>query len=127
MSDLSHLRLEGTAGAVPYTFAGGGGRGAVFRLPPRDRVPHAEKLKAELKAVQEEAAARRGAQAVAEDAKGEVIAVRSEQDFELKFDSLERRQSGIELLSVGREGGVTVANVFVPPGKYVQLLALVDA
>ena len=33
MSDLPHLRLEGTAAPGPYTFAGGGG-GGEFRLPP---------------------------------------------------------------------------------------------
>lgn len=58
---------------------------------------------------------------------GDVIAVRSDPGFELKADSLERRQSGIELLSVAVENGVMVAKVFVPTGKLVHLLAVLDS
>lgn len=61
MTDLSHLRLEGTAEPVPYTFAGGGG-GGEFRLPPRDRFPHAQRLKAELQQAQDDARAAREAE-----------------------------------------------------------------
>jgi len=126
MSDLSHLRLEGTAGSVPYTYAGGGGAGE-FRLPPRDRIPHAQGLKANLRQVQNEERTARQSQGLALEGDGTVISVRSEQNFELKIDSLEQRQSGIELLSVKAENGVTVANVFVPRGKIVRLLHIVDA
>src|SRR5918993_2015622 len=113
MSDLSHLRLEGTAEPVPYTFAGGGG-GGEFRLPPRDRVPHAQRLKAELQQAQDEARAAREAQGLPAEGDGDVVSIRSEQAFDLKFDSLERHRSGIELLSVKIEEGVTVAKVYVP-------------
>jgi len=36
---------------------------------------------------------------------GEVLAVRSQEDFELKLDSLERIRSGIELVSVEAKVG----------------------
>src|SRR5688500_14039568 len=115
MSDLSHLRLENTAQGVPYTHPGGA-RGGEFATPPRDRLSHAQKLKTELQQVVNEAAALRNQQGLTGAGDGDVIAVRSDQGFELKLDSLERRQSGIELLSVKFEGQVTVAKVFVPRG-----------
>lgn len=126
MSDLSHLRVEGTARSVRYTHPGAGG-GGPFRLPPRDRVPHARRLRQELEAAEEEARTLRRQAGEEEEGAGEVIAVRSDRDFELKADSLERRTSGIELLSVKQEEGVTVAKVFVPRGKHVRLLSLIDA
>ncbi|MBP7619918.1 MAG: S8 family peptidase [Gemmatimonadales bacterium] len=126
MSELSHLRLEGTATAVQYTYAGGGGTG-VFRLPPRDRVPHAHLLKANLQQVEDDERRTRQAQGLAPDGTGTVVSVRSNEGFDLKIDSLERLQSGIELLSVKDEGTVKVAKVFVPRGKFIRLLGLVDA
>jgi len=126
MSDLSHLRLEGTASSVPYTYAGPVG-GGEFRLPPRDRLPHALRLRADVQQVENEASAIRQAQGLAAEGSGTVISVRSDPTFELKIDSLERLRSGIELLSVKVEGGVTIAKLFVPSGKFVRLLALVEA
>lgn len=126
MSALPHLRLENTAFSVPYTAPGGGG-GGQFTLPPRDRLPHAQRLKTELGQAEAESRALRQEQGLQGEPDGDVVTVRSRRDFKLKLDSLERRQSGIELLSVSIEDGVTVAKVFVPCGKYVQLLALIDA
>jgi len=126
MTDLSHLRVQGTARSVRYTHPGVGG-GATFRLPPRDRVPHARRLRSELEDVEREAQELRRQETAQEEPIGEVIAVRSDRDFELKVDSLERRTSGIELVSVKQEDGVTVAKLFIPRGKYVRLLSLIDA
>jgi len=126
MSDLSHLRLEGTAATVPYTYAGVV-RGAVFRLPLRDRLPHAERLKADLQQAHDDARAARQLQGLPEEGDGSIISIRSEHGFDLKIDSLERRQSGIELLSVKTEEGVVVAKVFVPSGQLIRLVRLVDA
>jgi hypothetical protein len=126
MSDLPHLRLEGTAVPGPYTFAGGGG-GGEFRLPPRDRLPHAQRLKSELEQALKDARGAREAEGLAPEGAGEVVSVRSEQGFDLKFDSLERHRSGIELLSVKVEDGVTVAKVYVPRGRFVLLLRLIEA
>jgi len=99
----------------------------VFRLPPRDRLPHAQRLKADLQQAQNDARSTRQSQGLSPEGEGAVISIRSEHNFELKIDSLERRSSGIELLSVKIEDGVTVANVFVPRGKIVRLLHIVDA
>ena len=55
-----------------------------------------------------------------------MLTVRSDPGYELKADSLERRQSGIELLGVTIENGVMIAKVFVPKGKYIQLLGILD-
>ena len=126
MTDLSHLRLEAAAEEVPYTFAGGGG-GGEFRLPPRDRLPHARQLKQDLQQAETELRTARLAQGLAEEGEGQVLTVRSEQDFDLKLDSLERVRSGIELLSVSRMGGVTAAEIYVPRGKVVLLLRMLEA
>jgi hypothetical protein len=125
MSDLSHLWLENTAQGVPYTHPGAGG-GGEFSTPPRDRLPHAQRLKTDLQVVKTDATATRQQQGLVAGGEGDVIAVRSDPGFELKLDSLERLQSGIELLSVKVEDDVTVAKVFVPRGKYVKLLAIID-
>jgi hypothetical protein len=126
VTDLPHLRLEEPPQSGRYTFAGGGGSGE-FRLPPRDRLPHAQRLRAELEQAQAEARAVRQQQGLPEEGEGTVLTVRSEEHFDLKLDSLERLRSGIELLSVSREHGVTVAKVFVPRGKFVLLLRIIEA
>jgi subtilase family protein len=126
MTDLSHLRVESRPIPVPYTHAGGGG-GGEFDLPPRDRHPHARRLKLELERVQQEAQAARRDEPAPDDGDGEVISIRSEEGFDLKLDSLERHRSGIELVGVKSEGAVTVAKLFVPRGKFVLLIRLIEA
>lgn len=126
MTQLPHLRLEKTNESVPYTYAGQA-RGGEFTLPPRDRVPHARRLRNEINEAQREAQTIREAQGAEDEGAGEILAIRSDENFELKLDSIERRRSGIELVSVGRQEGVTVANVFVPRGKHVILLRLIAA
>lgn len=126
MSELRHLRLENTAQGVRYTFAGRGG-GGTFQLPPRDRLPHARRLRDDLEQVATDVRAKREEQGLPGEGEGEILAVRSEQDFELKLDSLERARSGIELVSVRSDGGVTVAKVYVPRGKHVVLLRLIES
>lgn len=126
MTDLPHLRLENTKQSAPYTSAETG-RGGEFRLPPRDRAPHAAKLRRELGEAEAAARATRAAQGLDPDGRGEVLAIRSEPGFALRFDSLDLRQSGLELLSVSTEEGVVVAKVFVPRGKHVLLLRKIGA
>ena len=125
MSDLPHLRLENTAVRVPYTHAGGGG-GGEFQLPPATDTTHAS-CGADLQRAEAEARSTRQEQGLTGEGVGEVLAIRSEENFELKLDSLERIQSGIELVSVGIENGVTLAKVFVPRGKYVLLFRIIDS
>lgn len=126
MTDLSHLRIEAAADQLPYTYAGGGG-GGEFRLPPRDRLPHAQRLKEDLRQAEAASRAARVAQGLPEEGEGQILTVRSEQDFDLKLDSLERARSGIELLSVSRQGGITSAEIYVPQGKIVLLLRIIEA
>jgi subtilisin family serine protease len=56
-----------------------------------------------------------------------VLTIRSDAGYGLKFDSLERIASGIELLGVSQEGDVTTARVYVPPGKHTVLLRKIIA
>src|SRR6185312_4622122 len=125
MSDLSHLRLDNTASSIPYTYAGGGGS-SPFRLPPRDRSPHAQRLAGELTAAERDAAQLRGTDATPpEPIDGLPITIRSDPGYELPLDSLDRTREGIELLSTKVVAGVTVATVFVPREKIVNLLRLI--
>jgi len=126
MTHLPHLRLENTDQSLRYVYAGQA-RGGEFTLPPRDRVPHARRLRNEIEQAEGEARRIRQAQGAEAEGAGEILAIRSDENFELKLDSIERRRSGIELVSVGRQDNVTVANVFVPRGKYVILLHIIEA
>jgi len=125
MSDLSHLRLEHTESTLPYTYAGAGGS-SEFRLPPRDRVPHAQQLAASVRQAESDAAAARGQQPATDGVDGVPITVRSDPGYELKLESLERRNEGIDLLSVKLDGNVTVANLFVRREKIVNLLRHIE-
>ncbi|MGZ8186351.1 MAG: S8 family serine peptidase, partial [Methylobacter sp.] len=50
------------------------------------------------------------------------MAFESEQDFELKFNSLEFQPSGIELCTVKKVDRKTIATVFIPEGKLTYFL-----
>jgi Subtilase family len=126
MSDLPHLQLEGTASSVPYTYAGGG-RSVPFRLPPRDRGPHAQRLAGELRRAEGEVVTIRGSEPpVADEIDGVPITIRSDAGYELPLESLDRTRDRIELLSVKVVAGVTVAALFVPRDKILNLLRKID-
>ena len=131
MSDLPHLRLEGTEKANPYTYAGPTPQGE-FALPPRDRPVHAQKVKKELQNAEAEAIQRRQARVSRQpdlferQPEGIVLTFRSDPDKELKLSGLERRGRGIELLGVTEENGTMVARVFVPEGEMIQFIKLVE-
>jgi Subtilase family len=127
MSDLSHLRLENSASSFPYTYPGAGSS-SPFRLPPRDRVPHAQQLAASLKEAEASVAAIREEQpAIEQEVDGVPITVRSDANYELPLEKLDRRRDGIELLSVKAEAlGVTAATLFVRRDKIVALLRLIE-
>lgn len=127
MSKLSHLRLENSTSALPYTRPPSGGS-SVFQLPPRDRVPHAQQLSASLKAAESEVDTIRQNEPAADPViDGVPITLRSDAGFELPIESLERRPQGIELLSVKVDStGATTANLFVPRGKVAHLLRLIE-
>jgi len=116
MSDKSHLRVASEPETPRYKYAKptGGGK---FNLPPRDRVPHAQKLKGDLMKAAADALTHRQEQGLQGRPKAFVYTFTSDPDHELLLDSLERRQFGIEVLSVGQEGNIMKASVRVPDGE----------
>jgi hypothetical protein len=54
------------------------------------------------------------------------VEFRSDPDFKLMLDSLENRQKGIEIASVHKENGASVATVHVPPGEIPFFLRRID-
>lgn len=111
MADLPHLRISGTETAYEYTARGGGG-GPEFQRPVRDRLQHATLLKRELQNADQEAQ-RRG---LRDDDPRQLTYELQPNALEV-VESLERRQSGIELLSVTKHPTKIVASVRVPAGK----------
>lgn len=111
---LRHLRIDSRAQAEKYTTPLVP-RGP-FKTPVRDRVPHGEELLGQLDQAEADAQARQPEQEEKKE-KGIVLEFRGHPDFELFVKSLENAQQGIELLNVREEGPVSVASVFVPPGK----------
>src|SRR5271157_724143 len=125
MAKLPHLMVRGTAVSQSYTPVNAGPRGVKFELPPRDSRPkHADRLRDQLH--QAEQQAKDAAQTQAELPEGIILEFRSEPAFALWLDSLDRPGAGIELLSVKNEGGVEVANVFVPDGTVGEFDLLLD-
>ncbi len=125
MSELSHLRLENTAHTLPYTSTQRDG--GDFRLPPRDRVPHAQRLITELQRARTQVdAARQQQAAVNEEINGYPFAIRSETGFGLRLESLDRRRDGMELLSARVEDKTQVATVFVRRDRLVAFIRLIE-
>lgn len=123
MSDLSHLRLENTARSLPYTSTLPA-RGD-FRLPPRDRVPHAQRLIDGLEQARARVDAVRQQQPPANDeVNGYPLTLRSDREFTLRLESLDR-QDGMELLSVRSEGGAQIACVFVRKDSLIRFVRLI--
>jgi hypothetical protein len=131
MSDLPHLRLEGTETAAEYVYAGGGGSGP-FDRPKRNQPAHAKKIREALKGVGAALKHRREEDEAANPdlveyrADGVVLTFRSDPAHELSLDRLERDGASIELLGVRVVGGLQIARVFVPDGKLSTFLKLVD-
>jgi hypothetical protein len=114
---LPHILVTDTAHTEPYTSPSSARK--PFRLPPRQRQAHGQKLLRQFDDIRQEA------ENLIEEQKafgidagnGMHIQFESEPDFELKFESLEAIRSGIELLAVQEIEGKTLATVFVPEGK----------
>src|SRR5690349_11209084 len=116
MSELPHLRIVSAPTPIAYTFAGIGGAG-VFATPVRVPSSHAKKLKSELLA-----AAGTFLTAVSKEPQesmpdGISITLRSDPNYELRLESLDRVRDGMELLSVRRVGDAMEANLFVAVDK----------
>jgi hypothetical protein len=101
------------------------GRGKALSLQARDRAQHAAHLLGQLENIQEKAQERVAAQkAEGVDAgNGIYLQFQGEPGFDLQFDSLDVRSSGIELLAVRKAPNNRVqATVFVPDGKLAFFL-----
>lgn len=128
-----HLRLDGTGSAEDYVYAGGGGGGAFDRPKRNQPVAHAKKVGAELNGVGEAVKAQRAEEVATHPelvdykADGVVLTFRSDPNFELSIDRLERSQAKSELIGVKVENGVQIARVFVPHDKLNVFLKLIDA
>lgn len=119
--DLPHLLVTNTATTEPYTTPVTG-RGPTLNFPPRNRQQHAQDLLQKLdavKTVDQERNAERTAFGI--DGHGGIcLEFESSANFDLKFESLEKVNSGIELLGVKEIDNKKIATVFVPEGKLEQ-------
>ena len=115
MAPLKHLFPEGTAATEPYTYARPVG-GDELRLPPRgDRVGHATGLVEDIQSAEQLANEATATQS--ERPKGVVLDFCSDAGFKLKLQSLDIRQSGIELRNARTVDDVMYGTVFVPDGR----------
>src|SRR5262249_10725648 len=98
---LRHLVVEGRVAGQSFTNPQTGSD-STFRLPPRNRGSHADKLTQELDRIRQHAQQirqQRTAVGLTSDF-GLVLEFASDPDFPLKAQSLERRRSGIQLLNL---------------------------
>ena len=112
-----HILLKDTTLTEPYTPILS--RGKTFKLPPRNRQEHGQKLLRQFDQLRHEAdQVIKEQKAYGIDAgNGIYVQFESEPEFELKFESLEVIRSGIELLAVQTVDEKSLATVFVPEGK----------
>ena len=133
MNGLPHLRLQDTANPEPYTYAGSAPIGKTFKRPARNQPAHARKVRRELTQADADAKRRRIEDAEANpelvewQPEGVVLTFRSDSDHELNIKPLERDGAEIQLLGITDDAGVQIARVFVPEGKLIAFLKLVDA
>lgn len=126
MPKLPHILVTDTASTEPYTSPSMGRK--TFSVPPRQRETHGQRLLGQFETV------RAQSQAAVEEQKafgidagnGIYVQFESDPDFELKFESLDARQSGLELLAVKQVDHKTLATVFVPEGKLNILTTKLD-
>lgn len=126
-----HPHLIVPAGPDPVRFTSpSSGRTAPVNLPPRDRAGHAQSLIAQIEAASDVNSERVEAQkAFGLDAGfGIYLTFESEANFDLKFESLDVAQSGIELCALRTTpDNRTQAVVFVPDGKLGIFLRKIQA
>jgi hypothetical protein len=133
MRNKPHLHLDDHPESVSYTYAGGVPVGAPpFQVPPRDRVTHGTQLAAEVRKAVTEGERQRSEQSNEEDTtEGQVrfitFNLRSEQDFQLRLESLDRTAQKIRLLSFTTDNGVFVANISMSLSKVAAFLKLIES
>jgi hypothetical protein len=113
MTQFKHLFPKHTAATEQYTYARDV-RSPLFKVPPRDdRVGHGKKLISELKSAGQQFP---GASTDIESL-GFAVDFESDPGFKLQLQSLELRNSGIELRNSRVTDDVMHATVFIPHGK----------
>lgn len=118
-----HFVLGGFATTEPFRSPG---RGGATVVPQRNRRTHGTALRRQLEAVAAQAETL-GAEQGADEALGITVEFEGFPGVGLAFESLAREQSGIELLNVREDDGVTRATVFVPEGKLAHFERLITA
>jgi hypothetical protein len=122
-----HIVLGATGQAEPYRSRPG--RGPSRHLPGRDRRTHGTSLLAQINTVREQLRERQREPLVVGIAApaGAYLEFRGEPNFDLVFESLDVRRSGIELRAVRTVDGVTSAVVYVPEGKTAHFVRQIEA
>lgn len=113
-----HILLSNTSRTEKFTSPQGGGS-SIPKIPERNRQAHHKYLLDQLNTADKDfqkLIKQRKAIGVAAEM-GMALTFKSEPDFELVFESLEFRPSGIELLSVKEIDGCTYASVSIPDEK----------
>lgn len=126
MDELRHLFPKKTAATEHYTYPRKVRTGE-FKVPPRDRVAHSAKLIKELCAAEQQAREVSEDNQQGENPKGDVFHFQSNPEFKLWLQSLESRQSKIELRNSRIVDGVMHATVFVPQGKVASFVRKFEA
>ncbi|MBF0549050.1 MAG: S8 family peptidase [Deltaproteobacteria bacterium] len=119
LDKLPHLLVAGTAQTDRYAPPDRGGDGNKIKLPTRDKKSHGNRLLNQLKQVEEKAQALKQERVAfgVHVGYGIYVEFQSEPGFELKFESLESRRAGIELLAVKKVEDTNLATCYIPEGK----------
>lgn len=124
---LPHLRLVNRSKTQDYTPRRG--QSPVPHLLKRERAQHGARVLRELQSLQpvldQRKLVRQALDIEAPD--GITVEFRSAEGFDLAFESLDLTRSGIELLNVRRDNGVTYATCWIPDGKLHILVRKVTA
>ena len=120
---LPHLFIKDTATTNPYTRPSSVVGGSA-NTPQRNRQSHAQQLLNQIEEIQQQEPEIIQSQKAfgLEVNNGIYLAFESEQEFELKFESLGFQPSRIELCAVKEVEKKTIATVFVPEGKLTHFL-----
>lgn len=127
-SKYPHLFVSGHCENERYTYPREVKGTTPVKIPSRNRSIHSGNLLRELADAKVELSrlteSRRTA-GISED-RGIYLTFESEPSFELKFSSLDRERSGIELVAVQLKADTVFATVYVPIGKLEHFVNLVE-
>ncbi len=126
MERFRHIIVDGTGVPLPYTSTASGGSRAEYAHPPRDRVPHAERLSAQIGAAASDAQLKVNSAGPGIVVEGIALECVSSPGDQIEVQQIDDRNSSIELLSTRAEGDRTFATVFIPEGKLKNFLAKID-